>query len=669
MSSTNDTQNKRPGWGSTTCLAGILCLLTIVAYFPALRGGFIWDDDDHLTRNAAVQSPSGLQQIWTSLEVSRYYPLTLTTFWVEHRIWGLKPWPYHAVNIALQAINAVVLWALLRRLGIRGAWLAALLWAVHPVNVETVAWVTELKNTQSGLFFLLALLLYLRFEDGLRQRDYAIVLLCGVAAMLSKPSTVVLPGVMLLCAWWRRGRWTRQDLLRVAPLAMLAVGMSLLTVLEQRHHIARETTSDWTMNPVQRLMLAGDATWFYAGKLLWPASLTFIYPRWELQTDSVVAWLPLAGAFAVAWMLWRFRRENWARAAIFGLGYFVIALLPVLGFFNIYFFRYSFVGDHFQYLASIGLVSLIVGGGEAICERGGRWGRDIGAVAATAVLFTLGFCTWKQTHVYHDVETLWRDTLSKNPDAWLAHNNLGFILEYSGRVDEAMQHYQEALRLKPGLVEAHNNMGIALSDMGRVTEGIEQYKEGLRMNPRSPEAHYNLGNALRSLGRPAEAVEEYGLALQYRPVYPEAHNNLGLALEDLGKATEAREHYETALRMRPDFAEAHNNLGNVEFGLGRFSEAVKQYEQALEIQPDYAEARNNLGNALSNLGRITEAIAQYEQALVLQPDYPEAHFNLGAALEQLGRIPEAVGHYEQALRLKPDFAAAWKRLVQLRGTR
>ncbi len=637
MLPSNNTGDGKLRWGSIVWRGGIICLLTIAVYLPALRGGFIWDDDDHLTKNPAMLSTEGLKQIWSSLAVSRYYPLTLTTFWVEHRIWGLKPLPYHAVNIALQAANAVLLWILLRRLQVRGAWVAALLWAVHPVNVETVAWVTELKNTQSGLFFLLALLLFLQFEDGQRWRDYGIALLCGAAAMLSKPLTVVLPVVVLLCAWWRRGRWTRQDLLRVTPLVALAVGMSLLTVLEQRHHIEREFAPDWTLTAGQRLILAGRAAWFYAAKLLWPMDLCFTYPQWKLPVGDIMAWVPLAGLVAGAGMLWRFRRTVWGRATIFGLGYFVVALLPVLGFFDIYFFRYSFVGDHFQYLASMGFLALVVSGGEVICERGGHWGRDLGTVAVTAALFTLGSCTWKQTHVYHSVETLWRDTLSKNPGAWLAHNNLGFALEHTGPIDEAIEHYREALRLRPDLVEAHNNMGIALWDLGRTTEAIEQYREGLRVNPRSPEAHYNLGNALRDLGRAAEAVEEYELALQFKPIYPEAHNNLGLTLEGMGRPAEAREHYEAALQIEPDFAEARNNVGNIEFGLGRFSKAVKQYEEALQIKPDYAEARNNLGNALSNLGRLNEAIAQYEQALLIPAGLSTGPFQFGGCIGANGQ--------------------------------
>jgi hypothetical protein len=377
------------GWRSTGLGGALIISLTIVAYLPVLRAGFIWDDDDHLTANPAMTAPHGLRMIWSSLAVSRYYPLTLTSFWVQRRFWGLDPLPYHAVNIALQAVNAMLLWMLLRRLQVRGAWVAAAAWAVHPVNVETVAWVTELKNTQSGLFFLLALLMFLRFEDGLRPRNYAIALACGVGAMLSKPSTVVLPGVVLLCAWWGRGRWTSKDWLRAAPFVALAIGMSLLTIAEQRHQIESGGTPEWTLTAAQRLMLAGHAVWFYAGKLLWPTNVCFLYPRWELRTDSVAGWLPIAGLGVVAGLLWHFRRAEWARAAISGCGSFTVALLLVLGFFDIYFFRYSFVADHFQYLASIGLIGAVVSAGAAIFQRAGPRCRVVETLAATAVL-----CVW-----------------------------------------------------------------------------------------------------------------------------------------------------------------------------------------------------------------------------------------------------------------------------------
>ena len=465
------------GWG-----CALIVLLTVVAYLPALRNGFIWDDDDHLTENPAMRSVGGLKQVWSSLAVSRYYPLTLTSFWVQHRFWGLNPLPYHAVNIALQAVNALLLWALLRRLQVRGAWVAAALWAVHPVNVETVAWVTELKNTQSGLFFLLALLMFLRFEDGLRPRDYGAVLVCGAAAMLSKPSTIVLPGVMLLCAWWRRGRWTLKDLLRVTPLVAFGIGMSLLTIIEQRHYIKGEPASEWAMTVAQRLVLAGNAVWFYAGKLLWPTDLCFIYPRWELRAHSIMAWLPLAGLVLVAGALWRFRRAGWARAAIFGLGCFILALLPVLGFFDIYFFRYSFVADHFQYLASIGLIALVVGAGAAVYRRVGQRGRVPGVFATAAVLLVLGVCTGRQTHAYYNSETLWRDTLAKNPNALVAHYNLGVVLLQAGKSEEASGHFEQVLRVRP-TVEAHYNLAVALERLDRIEDAIEHYKQALRIKP------------------------------------------------------------------------------------------------------------------------------------------------------------------------------------------
>ncbi len=351
------------------CGAVLILLLTVVAYIPALHCGFIWDDDDHFTRNPAMNSVHGLEQIWSSLAVSRYYPLTLTTFWAERHLWGLRPQPYHAVNIAMQAINAVLLWTLLRRLKVPGAWFAAALWAVHPVNVESVAWVTELKNIQSGFFFFLSVLCFLRFESGNQRSSYALALAFGVAAMLSKPSTVVLPPVLLLCTWWEHGRWQRRDLLRVTPFFGSALAMSVMTVVEQQRWVQRAGMAGWRLAPAERLVIAGKTVWFYAAHLLWPATLMFVYPRWNVSADSALPWLPLASAIALGALIWTRRRQPWARAALFGMGFFVVALLPVMGFFTVYYFRYSFVADHFQYLASIGLIGLVVGGSSVICQR------------------------------------------------------------------------------------------------------------------------------------------------------------------------------------------------------------------------------------------------------------------------------------------------------------
>lgn len=572
-------------WGSA-----IIVAMTVVAYIPALRGGFIWDDDDHLTKNPAMVSVDGLKRIWSSLESSRYYPLTLTSFWLQRRLWGLNPLPYHAFNIALHAINAVLLWKILSRLEARGAWIAAAIWAVHPVNVETVAWITELKNAQSGLFFLLAMLLFMKFEDKGRGRDYAISLLCGLAAMLSKPSTVVLPGVLLLCIWWRHRRWTWKDLSRVTPLIAFAAGMSALTIVEQRHHIERGIASESALTVAQRVLLAGDVVWFYAGKLIWPVNVCFIYPRWELPVDSVVAWLPLVGLVIVAVGLWQFRRDRWARALTFGLGFFIIALLPVLGFFDIYFFRYTFVADHFQYLPSIGLIALGAAGLEFASQRS----RNFGTLAVIIVLFGLGVGSWRQAHVYRDLESLWRDTLKKNPNAWMAHNNLGATLAARGNVPDAITEFQASLRINPNNVEAHNNLAAALVRQGRLQEAIGHWE----------------------------------LVLQIKPDFAEVHSDLAAALMQAGKLDAAVQHYQRALKMKPDIPEAHNNLGIALVRLNREQEAVTQFEQAIQIKPNYADAHFNLGILLEQAGKVQEAIAQYEWVLRIDPNMVEAQNRL-----------------------------------------
>jgi tetratricopeptide (TPR) repeat protein len=553
-------------WKTRGAGAVLIVFLSFVAYLPTLRAGFVWDDDKHFTSNPAMLSVGGLEQIWSSLAVSRYYPLTLTSFWVQRRLWGLHPLPYHAVNIALQAANAVLLWMLLRRLQVRGAWFAAAMWAVHPVNVETVAWVTELKNAQSGMFFLLALLAFLRFEDELRPRDYVAALACGAAAMLSKPSTVVLPGIMLLCAWWRRGRWTRKDILRVTPLVAFGVGMSLLTIMEQRHRIESQTATEWTLTAGQRLILAGHAVWFYAGKLLCPLGLCFIYPHWELRAQSTLQWLPLTGLALVIGMLWHFRHARWARAATFGLGSFIIALLPVLGFFDIYFFRFSYVADHFQYLASMGLIALVVSAGVTIAERLGRRSRDFGLFMAATLLLMLSFSTWGRAQVYEDSETLWRDTLTRNPSAWIAHANLGLALQGRGRVAEAMEHYEQALRLNSDCVEAHNNLGLVLLDLGKETEAMWHFDQAARLKPNDVVVLQNLGFALSRAGKPGEAIRYYERASRLSPDLPEVRYNLAAALEQAGRTEEAIGQYEQALRLKPEYVEAQKGLARLRPG-------------------------------------------------------------------------------------------------------
>jgi len=656
------SSKNRPSGGKSWLLALAFVAVTFIAYQPVWHAGYIWDDDDHLTANPAMTAPHGLRMIWSSLAISRYYPLTLTTFWVQHRLWGLNPLPYHLVNVAFHAISGLLVFLVLRRLRVPAAWLAAGVWLLHPVNVESVAWVTELKNTQSGAFFFCALLCFLRFEEQERWGWYVLAVLCGACAVLSKPSTVVLPLVLLLCVWWQRGRWRRTDFVRTGPFFALALGMSVLTIIEQRGHIARQGEAEWSLGIAERFVVAGKDIWFYAGKVLWPVNLTFVYPRWEVMARTASSWLPLAAVAAGGLVLLRWRRQPWARASLFGLSFFVVALLPVLGFFDVFYFRYSFVADHFQYLASLGIIAWVASGTAYVLNRNGLWPSPVRGAICLVLLLGLGCLTWRQGHIYRNSESLWRDTVKKNPGCWMAHDLLGSVVMQAGAVDEAMGHFEQALRIKPDYPEALNNLGVALERSGRLPEAIAHYQQALRLKPYYADPYYNLGIALERQGRSQEAMACYEQALRIKPDYAEAHNNLGNILVASGRVPEAIEHWEQALRVRPDFAGAHNNLGSALLGLGRVSEAIRQYEEALRLAPDYARAHYNLGTALDRAGRVSEAIAHYEQAVRLQPDFVDAHYSLGNDLLQLGKLEDAIRHLDQAVQLKPDYAEAHNNL-------
>ena len=582
-------------------LAVALVIVTFVAYIPVLHAGFVWDDDDHLTANPAMTAADGLRRIWSSLSVSRYYPLTLTTFWVEHRLWGLHPLPYHAVNVVLHAANAVLIWMILRRLRAPGAWAAAAIWAVHPVNVGSVAWITELKNTQSGVFFFLSLLFWLRYRARPRIAWYTLALLCCAAAILSKPSTVILPAVLLWIAWWWRERWTRMDRLRLIPFFALAAGMSVLTVVEQRGYILQVGTNEWNLGLAERFVIAGKAVSFYAAKLLWPVNLAAVYPRWDVQAMSFLFWLPLAGLVTGSALLWAWRQQPWARATLFGLGFFITALLPVLGFFDIYYFCFSFVADHFQYLASIGVIALGVAAGASMLRQ-----RAARAAATGIVIAGLGFLNWQRCRVFQDEDTLWRDTLEKNPACWIAYNNWGLALVKAGNIQKAIEQYNQALEIRPGYPEAQNNLGIALAQQGKIEEAIGHFKQALLIGPNLLQAHLNLGNALRQTGDIEDAIAQDQQAVQLRPDYAEAHRDLGAALLQGGAAEEGIEHLEESLRLKPDQPDTHNNLGVALAQMGRIDDAIPHFEAALRLKPDYSAAKTNLNRALAQQSRTSQ---------------------------------------------------------------
>jgi tetratricopeptide (TPR) repeat protein len=635
-------------------LGALLVLATAAAYQQVWHAGFIWDDDRHLTQNPCIIGPLGLREIWTT-GAARICPLVLTTFWFEHAAWGLNPLPYHIVNVLLHAACGIMLWRVLRGLGIPGAWFGAALWTLHPVQVETVAWITELKNTQSCLFYLLAIFFYLRWmkrggeEPSLLRGNYLLATLCCLLAMASKSSTVVLPVVLGLCAWWRNGRWRWRMAIGLIPIALMSAATSALSLWTQNLEGANET--QWALSWPGRIAVAGRVFWFYLGKLLWPHPLVFIYPRWSIDTAQVAAYLPVLALGALLWVAWRGRKGR-LRPISFTTAYFLVALLPVLGLVQQFFTRYSFVGDHFQYLASMGPLALIAAA--AAAASGTDAAALPGTLARGCVLLVLGTLTWRQCAEYSDVRTLWLATNSRNPDSWLVHNNLGILYAQEGSLDEAIGEYGRAGEINPRFSGTYSNLGIALLKKGRLDDAIVQFGKALEIEPVDPETHNNLGNAYRRKGWMDQAVGQFNAALKIDPEDASARFNLGNALQRMGRLDEAVAQFRKTLEIDPRHPGARFSLGNALAQGGHMKEAVREFEKALSDDPRNPRIHTNLGAVLLNLGRTDDAIAQFRAAVESGPGDVDAHVNLGQVLLQAGRPQEAIAEYRKALEMKPD---------------
>ncbi|MGA2030947.1 MAG: tetratricopeptide repeat protein [Thermoguttaceae bacterium] len=645
-----------PGWAKDGAFAAALLLAVLLTYRPAWNGGFLWDDNAHITRSE-LRSWHGLYRIWFDVGATvQYYPLACSAFWVEHKLWGDATLGYHLVNIVLHALSALMVALIVRRLAIPGAYLAAAIFALHPVHVESVAWITELKNTLSGFFYLGALLLYLRFHQTRKASWYLGALGLFLLALLSKTATVMLPAVLPVIFWWQRGRlsWKR-DLLPLTPFFLLSAAAGMVTVWVERQ-VVGAAGNEFNLSLVQRCLLAARAICFYLGKLCWPTDLLFVYPRWNVNRAAAWQYLYPAAALLLVAVLWRLR-GRW-RGPLAGLLFFAGTLFPVLGFLNLFFFRYSFVADHFQYLASLGMIVLFAAAATLLLKRAAGWRRTLGQTACLALLAVLAVLSWRQSRMYADAETLYRATLERNPACWLAHSNLGLILRDRGQVKEAIAHFRRALEIEPDFPETWYNLGAALAGCGQVDEAIAHYQKALEIQPDHVLAHNNLGAALAGCGRVGEAIAHYRKALEIQPDHALAHNNLGTALAGCGQVGEAIAHYQKALEIAPDFAEAHYNLGTALVGCGQVDEAIGHYRRALEIAPDYTVAHNNLGSALAGRGQVDEAIGHYRRALEIAPDYAGAHYNLGLALAGCGQVDEAIAHYQKALEIQPGYAEA-----------
>jgi tetratricopeptide (TPR) repeat protein len=705
----------------TVWLCALIFFTTFVVYHPALHGDFVWDDDGHVTR-PDLQSLAGLGRIWFEVGATQqYYPVLHSAFWLEHRLWGDSAFGYHLLNVLLHATAACLFAFVLRQVWAPDVaastraptnhplagpeWFAAGLFALHPVCVESVAWISEQKNTLSTVFYLLAALAYLRFDaggqsaatggavlrpapvgpshrafdsrSGLRDRRsnqetataraeasrhspafcYALATALFLLALLTKTVTATLPAALLIVAWWRRGRleW-RRDVLPLLPWFVLSIASGVVTARFERELIGANG-ADFALSAPERCLLAGRVFWFYLGKLIWPANLVFIYPHWMVDASQWGQWLFLAAA--VAWFgslvfvatsvsertPLAHARGYWRKGARDVLAAFLLfggTLFPVLGFFDVYPFRFSYVADHFQYLASVPIFALAAAGLVRARDRflrraGPRVRTDVAAAvtppvsrattaaaeqhgpatplviryAGSGVIFvllvTLGTLTWRQAGMYRDAFTLYETTLARNPAAWMAHNNLAILLTNAGRTEEAIQHYETALKLRPVFPQAENNLGDALVRLNRVEEAIPHFERAAQLEPRYAVAHRNLGMALAMTGRTAEAVAHFARAVQIQPTYAEAEFYWAVALLQSGHFPEAVPHFERAIALAPGMADYHNTYGEALARAGRFDAAVAQYEAALHVDGSQAEVHRNLARALHRLGRPAEA--------------------------------------------------------------
>jgi tetratricopeptide (TPR) repeat protein len=651
-------------------LWGVLLLVTGAAYAPAWHGGPLWDDDAHLTRDS-LQSLDGLRRIWFDVGATQqYYPVVHSAFWVFHWLWGEHTLGYHLGNIVLHATSALLFAVILRRLAVPGAVLAAFIFAVHPVHVESVAWMTELKNTLSGVFYLAAGLMLLRFDRTRQRRPWIAALLLFVLALLSKSVTATLPAAVLVVLWWDRGRlrW-RDDVVPLLPFFVLGVGAGLFTAWVERAHIgAAGAAFDFTL--VERTLIAGRAIWFYLGTLLWPVDLIFVYPRWEVSQAVWWQYLYPAGVLALVAGLWWWRTRS--RAPLAAMLFFAGTLFPALGFFNVYPFIFSFVADHFQYLASLGIIALFSAGLTMAARRAHIPARYAGA----ALVVVAAALTWQQSKEYADPATLYRTTLSRNPDAWMAHVNLGWLSLQSSadasvhraQLEEAVAHFNAALRLKPDVPQAHNNLGTAFMRLGRLDEAHAAYQQGLRLTPDDAEVRYNLSLLLERMGRSDEAVLHAREAIRLEPDHAAAHTSLGNALQTLGRFEDAVAAYREAIRLDSDDAMTRLNLGSALGRLGRSEEAAVELEAALRLDPRSLEARRNLGIALLRSGRMDEGLARFREAASMAPS-ASTYLDLGHALESVGRYDAAIAALREAVRLDPsrdDARASLDRVLRIR---
>jgi Flp pilus assembly protein TadD len=628
----------------------LTCLLLVavgVAYVPVWSAGFLWDDDMLITANEAVRSSGGLPDIWVGRGQLDYLPLTLSLWWLECRLFGTDPTGYHAVNLALHALAVLLVWRLLLRLRVPGAFLAAALFAVHPVGVASVAWISEGKNTFSLVWLSASALAFLRAAEARRGEDARRVggagrvggahaagrgwmllsALLFACALLSKTAVVTAPLVFLLCVWWRWGRIARGDWFAALPLLALSLVLGLVTVQFQHS----QDLGSLVVRPegfLSRLAVAGLAPWFYAGKLLWPVGLSAVYPRWDVSGSSPLPFLPglaWAGVLIVSWRASRAQR-GWGRPVLFALGSATLLLAPAAGLVTMTYHSLSLVADHFQYAPMIALLALLAGA----AARAWPGGPAAGAATAAVLVSMLVALTHQRATDWRDVETLSRALVEQRDDAWFGHANLGSILLARGDDAGAAVHLARAAELNPLNAMPFMNLAELRARGGDLAGAHALLLRAVELHPGLVEAQARLADLLLDLDRPEEAERAVRKALALAPQDTTATLVLGRLLLMRGDVAGAEALCRRAIAERPERADAHHRLGYMLVVQGRDAEAEQAFEAALALDPALPETLNNLGVLRRNRGDVEGAAELFRRALEARPGYDRARENLEA---------------------------------------
>jgi tetratricopeptide (TPR) repeat protein len=611
-------------------LCAALIVLPVVAYMPALHGGPLWDDDTYVFNNREVIRDGMLGRIWFGTAMEQYYPLTLTAFWVQWRLWGQDTTGYHLVNVLLHGLAGILLWRCLVKLKMPAAWLVAAIFVVHPVNVPSVAWIAELKNALSGCLFFGSLLVFLRHQQSGRWSLLAASVGLFALALLSKTSVVILGPVLVGLIWWQRGRLLTKEVLKTIPYFVLAGAMGLVTVWFESHHGNANLPVE-PISPAARLAGAAWAFWFYVGKILAPVQLNLIYPLWHVDDHNVLSYVPLALLAVTVAVAFHFRR-TWGKYALWTIGYTLVALLPVLGFVDISFMRSSRVADHWLYLPMVGLLVAACSGAWALGRRKAS-ARPIILGLGCIVLALLLAQTFSRAAVFASQETLWADTINRNPDCWLAWYNLGVLRGDQGRPGEAMADYERTLALNPWNAEAKNNMGQIEFSQGHYERARELYLQSLAINP---------GN-------------------------PMCHNSMGTLFIRMGEKEKARGEFQKAVDLDPYFTTARNNLGLTYQLEGRYDLCYRCYKMSVEMDPSDVDSQFKLAGVLCIMGRLDESADICRLLLGKGFASPPLYTQLGVVLICQGQPEAAAGMFRKALNMDGSYRPALNGLRQALG--